>query len=193
MTDAPAAEAARPVRRSRAKHAAILDAAARVVAERGYPAATVEAVAAAAGVGKQTIYRWWPSKAALFVEVYARLADRAALSGDAGAGTAEDRLARFLRRLFRLYRETPAGAVLAGLVGEAAADAATRDAIETSLYAGRSDLVPALVTGAAARPEIVNEVVVAMVWRRLAIRPASLDDAFARDLAAIALGAGGRP
>jgi AcrR family transcriptional regulator len=34
----------------------------------GYRDMTIEAIAARAGVGKKTIYRWWPSKAALVLE-----------------------------------------------------------------------------------------------------------------------------
>lgn len=37
-------------------------------AERGYDHLSIESIAAAAGVGKQTIYRWWPSKGFLVAE-----------------------------------------------------------------------------------------------------------------------------
>jgi AcrR family transcriptional regulator len=48
----------------------ILEAAFQVLAERGYSGFTFEAVAKAAGAGKTTIYRWWPSKADLAVEAF---------------------------------------------------------------------------------------------------------------------------
>ncbi|MFF3515184.1 TetR/AcrR family transcriptional regulator [Streptomyces sp. NPDC002573] len=51
----------------------ILDAARGVLSEQGYPALTIEAVAAAAGVGKSTIYRWWPSKEALVADALAEV------------------------------------------------------------------------------------------------------------------------
>ncbi|MEU1347127.1 TetR/AcrR family transcriptional regulator [Streptomyces sp. NPDC005775] len=44
---------------------AIFDATLRLLTERGYTGLTMEAVAQEAGVNKTTIYRWWPSKAAL--------------------------------------------------------------------------------------------------------------------------------
>lgn len=47
---------------------AILTAAARQVAANGYDHMTVEGVAAEAGVGKQTIYRWWGAKSALVAD-----------------------------------------------------------------------------------------------------------------------------
>ncbi|MFD0531450.1 TetR/AcrR family transcriptional regulator [Kitasatospora arboriphila] len=57
-----------PDLRNPRSHRAILDAALELAARDGYAKVTVEAIAAAAGVGKQTIYRWWPSKAAVVLE-----------------------------------------------------------------------------------------------------------------------------
>lgn len=54
-----------PARRSERSRQAILAAAAELVIELGYARLTIEAIAARAGVGKQTIYRWWPSKGAV--------------------------------------------------------------------------------------------------------------------------------
>jgi AcrR family transcriptional regulator len=52
-------------RRSERARRAILTAAVDLVAEVGYANLTIEAIAARAGVGKQTIYRWWRSKGAV--------------------------------------------------------------------------------------------------------------------------------
>lgn len=57
-----------PNRRSEQSRQAILTAAADLCVEVGFAATTIEAIAARAGVGKQTIYRWWPSKAAVLLE-----------------------------------------------------------------------------------------------------------------------------
>ena len=51
--------------RSEAARIAILDSTSKLFALKGYEQLTIEGVAAEAGVSKQTIYRWWPSKAAL--------------------------------------------------------------------------------------------------------------------------------
>ncbi|NMM45542.1 TetR/AcrR family transcriptional regulator [Rhodospirillaceae bacterium KN72] len=190
---------AKTARRSWKRHKAIVDAAIACVARTGYTATTVEAVAAEAGAGKQTIYRWWPSKAALFVEVYGRLADRSILQPSAApappAQSLEEALAALLSRLFDLYRTSPAGAILAGLIGEAAGDEEVRAAVQAGLVLGRGDIVRELVAShpdvksRAIRPDIVNEVVIALVWKALILAPESLTDAGARAIAGTALSA----
>ena len=54
--------------RSAAAREAILAATARQFQLRGYDNLTIEGIAKEAGVGKQTIYRWWPSRGALIAE-----------------------------------------------------------------------------------------------------------------------------
>jgi AcrR family transcriptional regulator len=54
--------------RSVRAHLAILEATRDLLTAHGYEALTVEGIAARANVGKQTVYRWWPSKAAVVTE-----------------------------------------------------------------------------------------------------------------------------
>jgi AcrR family transcriptional regulator len=63
-------------RRERSRQA-ILAAARALVAEEPYEKVTVEAIAARAGVGKQTIYRRWPSKSAVVVAALLALSEDA--------------------------------------------------------------------------------------------------------------------
>ncbi|MGS2587627.1 TetR/AcrR family transcriptional regulator [Streptomyces hebeiensis] len=65
-------------RRSERSRRAIYDAALTMVGEVGYARTTIEGIAARAGVGKQTIYRWWPSKGAVLLEAFLDLGERAA-------------------------------------------------------------------------------------------------------------------
>lgn len=57
-----------PARRSEQSRRAILDAVLTLVGELGYEHVSIEAIAHQAGVGKQTIYRWWSSKGAVVLE-----------------------------------------------------------------------------------------------------------------------------
>ncbi|MFG2402736.1 TetR/AcrR family transcriptional regulator [Streptomyces brevispora] len=76
-----------PSRRSERSRRAIHDAALGLVGEVGYGRTTIEAIAARAGVGKQTIYRWWPSKAAVLLDAFIDLGNRAAReAGEQAAG-----------------------------------------------------------------------------------------------------------
>ncbi|KOV90490.1 MULTISPECIES: TetR/AcrR family transcriptional regulator [unclassified Streptomyces] len=75
MVDKPAPDA---TRRSEKSRRAIYAAALALVGEVGYPRTTVEGIAARAGVGKQTIYRWWSSKADVLLEAFLDLSRQAA-------------------------------------------------------------------------------------------------------------------
>ena len=46
-----------------------------LVEERGYPAATIEAIVARSGVAKASIYRRWPNRSALFVDLMGQLTE----------------------------------------------------------------------------------------------------------------------
>ncbi|MFF5387259.1 TetR/AcrR family transcriptional regulator C-terminal ligand-binding domain-containing protein [Streptomyces sp. NPDC013012] len=91
-------------RRSERSRRAIFDAALALVSENGYAKTTVEGIAARAGVGKQTIYRWWPSRSAVlldaFLDLQARVAEAA--GGDSGSEIPDTGdLAADLKRVLR--------------------------------------------------------------------------------------------
>ncbi|MFF5962659.1 TetR/AcrR family transcriptional regulator [Streptomyces collinus] len=73
---APGKPAPDSTRRSEKSRRAIYDAALALVVEVGYPKTTIEGIAARAGVGKQTIYRWWSSKADVLMEAFLDLAEQ---------------------------------------------------------------------------------------------------------------------
>jgi AcrR family transcriptional regulator len=62
--------------RSRRAHDQVLDAAMKLFAAGGIDATSMDAIAEASGVSKATIYKHWPDKDALCVEVMARLTGR---------------------------------------------------------------------------------------------------------------------
>ncbi|HEX6231516.1 MAG TPA: TetR/AcrR family transcriptional regulator [Jiangellaceae bacterium] len=62
-----------PARRSERSKQAILTATTDLIGEVGYAKLAIEAIAARAGVGKQTIYRWWPDKGSVVLDAYLML------------------------------------------------------------------------------------------------------------------------
>ncbi|MFI0501961.1 TetR/AcrR family transcriptional regulator [Streptomyces albogriseolus] len=74
-------------RRSERSRRAIYDAALALVAEVGYPKTTIEGIASRAGVGKQTIYRWWSSKADVLLEAFLDLSNQAAEAAGQAPGS----------------------------------------------------------------------------------------------------------
>jgi AcrR family transcriptional regulator len=64
-------------RRKETSRRAILTAAFDLVQEVGYAKVSIEGIATRAGVGKQTIYRWWPSKGAVLFDAFLMLSEGA--------------------------------------------------------------------------------------------------------------------
>ncbi len=60
----------RPPRESAQAHAAILDAVYELLKEKSARELTMEEVARRARVGKPTLYKWWPTKAALILAMF---------------------------------------------------------------------------------------------------------------------------
>ncbi|MER3556401.1 MAG: TetR family transcriptional regulator [Meiothermus sp.] len=106
--------------RSTASHQAILEAARELLINKGYAAMTIEGIAAKAGVGKQTIYRWWPNKAALFMELYEREATEYVRSPSLGSLRRE--LVEQTRNTLRFWRETVSGQAYRSIIAEAQSD-----------------------------------------------------------------------
>ncbi|RKN51046.1 TetR/AcrR family transcriptional regulator [Micromonospora endolithica] len=110
-------------RRSDRSRRAVLAAARDLVVEVGYPRLSIEAVARHAGVGKQTIYRWWPSKGAVVLD-----AVRALSEDETGGitlpdtGDLEADLKTVLRATAVEFGDPALSALLRGLYAEIAVD-----------------------------------------------------------------------
>jgi AcrR family transcriptional regulator len=164
-------------RRSEATRRAILAASLALLAERGYAALTIEAIAARAGAGKQTIYRWWPSKAAVVLD--ALNAQAAMLVPVPQAGTARARLAGFLRETFAgAERQPEIATVLRALMAAAQLDPAFGQQFDAEFLERRRallrDLLHALLDEerrvATVEEELLVDLVFGTLWYRL-LRP----------------------
>ncbi|WP_280332340.1 TetR/AcrR family transcriptional regulator [Nocardia wallacei] len=110
-------------RRNTAARQAILTAATDLLARPGGTAVTTAEIAAAAGVSKQTIYRWWPSKGAVLLEAMTEWARSSAPDRD--TGTLRTDLTAFLTATFTAAAVQPAAALLRAVLAEAQTDPAT--------------------------------------------------------------------
>jgi AcrR family transcriptional regulator len=75
----------------------------------------IDMIAAAAGVGKQTIYRWWPSKGAVLLEAMTDLARTSAPTPDSGSLAGD--LKTFVSATFRSAGAEPASSRLDQVYG----------------------------------------------------------------------------
>lgn len=167
---------------------AIIQSAMNILQNDGYAALNIEAIAAKAGVSKQTIYRWWNSAA--FIVLEALLADMSAQETIApDTGTLKSDLLELVRPTVRALSQRR-GPVFKALIAEAQADAKFADALRNSLMAAHRELVHAVVSRAKLRGEVVFDVdddlaadlIFGPILFRLLNGHAALDETFAFQL-----------
>ena len=178
-------------RRSRASHEAILKATVTLLEAEGYKNLTIEGIAARAGVGKQTVYRWWRSKAELVLEAYTAASDVRVPEPDTGE-VARD-LEAILMPVFRLNEAYDRGTALANktLMAEAQLDA---DFLATyaQLHAYWRGPLRNVLARAKRRGELresadadaLIDMMLGAAWYRLLLEHAPLDETFARQIVA---------
>lgn len=107
--------------RSEAARAAILHAVDDLLVEQGYAAMTLKGIAERAGVSRQTIYRWWSTKAEILFEASWTDAEEELAIAPTDSPLAE--ITAYLEALTRFLAHSPAGAAYRALLGEAQHDA----------------------------------------------------------------------
>jgi AcrR family transcriptional regulator len=169
---------------------AILEAALRLLQRDGYGTITIDAIAAEAGVGKQTIYRWWPSRAHLMLALIRDLA--ASQIADPDTGSLREDLERFLAATFAVQDKVPAiGPLLAGLMAEAQLSPNFHAVLRQELIEPRRAALRVLFERARQRRELrprldvetALDVAFGVLWYRVLVRHAPLDRHAARELA----------
>ena len=106
--------------RSELARQAVLEAADDLLAERGFAGVTIEGIAARAGVAKQTIYRWWPSKVDVLLEAFTQ--DMAENLTPPDHGDLDRDLRDHLARVAAFLTDSDPGAVFRALAGQAQHD-----------------------------------------------------------------------
>jgi len=105
--------------RSEQLHEAILEAAFDLVLDAGFRAVSIESIAAKAGVGKTTIYRRWPNKAAVVMDAFTLRVGSGTLFPKAATTLASIRLQ--MRAMARAFSGSD-GALVKALLAEAQFD-----------------------------------------------------------------------
>jgi AcrR family transcriptional regulator len=173
-----------PDRRSDRARVAVLHAADDLLVERGYAGVTIEGIAARAGVAKQTIYRWWPSKFEILMDTF--LEDAAGALKIPDTGTVEGDLRAHLRQLARFLSAEPAGRVMLALIGQSQHDADMARAFQQRFGDERRALDRTILQRGAARGDLrpdtdldlVIDLIYGPVYHRVLLTGLPVDDQF---------------
>jgi AcrR family transcriptional regulator len=138
---------------------ALRQAALDVMAEVGYRALTMDAVAARARAGKATIYRRWESKLDLVVDTCTQLASRSVPAPDTGS-LAED-LREFLSS-FAAFLAGPVGRAAQALVGELPHEPELAKAFRDTFLTSQRNVLRGLLDRASGRGELRPDAPLAM-------------------------------
>jgi AcrR family transcriptional regulator len=166
-------------RRSGRSQRAVLDATVELCREIGYGALTIDGIASRAGVGKQTIYRWWPSKGSVVLDAFMETIAAQIVFPDTGDSLQEIRL--WLESVARLVASPQMGPHLAGLIGAKQSDAALAEAFDQQVYQRIRAALTERIRHAqqmgqlrSLDPEMIADLIVGPVWFQLLIagRPA---------------------
>ena len=179
-----------PRTRDQAARRRVLDSAQALVSELGPRAVTIDEIAASAGVGKQTIYRWWPSKSAVIMDALVELTDP--VPADLSEDTYEA-IRSQMRRVARMFASRN-GELIRELVADAQGDPDLAEDFRLRFFAHRRARGAAtLAQGIAAgelRPDLdiddALDLLYAPLWLRLLVGHCRASRAAADRLLALA-------
>jgi AcrR family transcriptional regulator len=159
-----------------------------LVGEVGYAGLTIDGLAARAGVGKQTIYRWWPSKADVLMEAGAAKADVDVPVTDHGSYRAD--LRAFLKASYRVANHPQLADLLRALMAEAQINPDFHERFRGAFLQRRRDALAVITTRARERgdlperpaPGTIADIVFGTIWYRVLATGQSFDARLVDDL-----------
>lgn len=183
----------RPPREAAASHGAILDAVLELLKEKSVRDLTMEEVARRARVGKPTLYKWWPTKAALVMAMFhERIVGQTSVPD---METVEDVIRFKTRRLIGEFNGL-FGKVMADLIAEGQSEPdLLRDLFEQHMAPRRAatfaDMEAAKISGEfspAMDTDLVIDAIFGAIYFRLLMRQQPLTAAYGDALIDQALG-----
>jgi AcrR family transcriptional regulator len=154
-----------------------------LVAKGGYAAATIEAISARSGVAKTTIYRWWPNRPALVVDLLMEMAGKEV---PPPAGPDPLGAIRTEMRGIAAASDHLMGRLLTSLLGEAQHDPEIRAALLDGLFHPRTDATGKMIREAQKSgrlrkdlpAHVAVDLLVGPLFYRMFVRHQPLNDAF---------------
>src|SRR5216684_4797443 len=158
----------------------------------GFPELIIEAVAVDANVGKATVYRWWPTKAALVADAFSASAD--AELRFPNTGSVQDDMSLQMKRLIRIFR-SKRGKVVAALLAGGQSDPRLIEAFrEKFLGPRRKQAYQTLQRGidrgelpADSDLDLALDSLYGPIYMRFLIRHDNLDEGFADEICGLVL------
>ncbi len=172
--------------RSDTARAAILAAAMKMLKSQPLDQVTIKAIAALAGVGRQTVYRWWPRRGDIILEAVQEIGRTEIPLPETGSFN-ED-LTQFLSETFQWADKLSDALVL--LIVDAQSDREFAAKLRTEFIDRRRAVLAAMIergkrdgqVSPSTDTELVLDLVYGPLWYRLLNRHAPLDRSFAAQL-----------
>ncbi|GAA0601393.1 TetR/AcrR family transcriptional regulator [Kribbella sandramycini] len=152
-----------------------------LLVEIGYGAMTIKGIAERAGVGRQTVYRWWSTKAEILLEASV-IDGRQELGTPPRSDPASD-LVAYLTALTAFLTTSPAGLSYRALIGEAQHDPAVLGLVRQADLLGASagdvlervrPVAPEMPDAALATAQLIGPVVSAVLTSPSPLPPKAL-------------------
>jgi AcrR family transcriptional regulator len=158
----------------------------------GFPELSIEAIAADAKVGKTTVYRWWPTKAALVADAFSASADEELRFPN--TGSVQSDMSLQMRRLIRIFR-SKRGKVVAALLAGGQSDPELIEAFrDRFLWPRRKQAYQTLQRGidrgelpAGSDLDLILDSLYGPIYMRFLIRHAKLEESLADEICGLVL------
>src|SRR5271155_2698009 len=178
--------------RSEESRQSILRSTLKLLKQDGFPQLSIEAIAGDANVGKTTVYRWWPTKAALVADAFSASAEEELQFPNTGSVYKDMSLQ--MRRLIRIFR-SERGKVVAAVLPGGQSDPELIEAYrDTFLWPRRRQAYQTLQRGVARGElpagsdfDLILDSLYGPILMRFLIRHVKLEESFADEVCGLVL------